>query len=350
MRSLTLALPGAALLLAACGTISSPNYNTPLEVATDARDAVVYPDNAITDTAQPVVDAALDAAPAGHGPPYPIILHHGFGGFRQLAGLTYYYNVGDDLRARGEVVYETRLPPFLPPSERAYSLRDTVDQVLRETGAAKVIIIGHSQGGLDPRYLISSLGYGDRVAMLVTIAAPHRGSYVADAILGIVPQQADSFLNAVGNLLGYTIYQIQDTEDLRAATVSLTRDYCAQFNRDNPDDPRVVYWSWAGRSEGQRGETACSGARIPNDPTQTDDINPLLAPLGAINDQGDVANHVNDGLVEVSSARWGIFMGCIPADHFDEVGQIAHTGTQPSGFNHIEFYRDVVRRIREAGF
>jgi hypothetical protein len=28
--------------------------------------------------------------------------------------------------------------------------------------------------------------------------------------------------------------------------------------------------------------------------------------------------------VTVQSARWGTFIGCVPADHFDEVGQIAH--------------------------
>ena len=30
----------------------------------------------------------------------------------------------------------------------------------------------------------------------------------------------------------------------------------------------------------------------------------------------------NDGLVTVTSATWGTFLGCIPADHLDEVGQL----------------------------
>src|SRR6266498_494330 len=50
-------------------------------------------------------------------------------------------------------------------SVRGVELARYVDMVLNETNAAKVVIIGHSQGGLDPRYMISTLGYGDRVAL-----------------------------------------------------------------------------------------------------------------------------------------------------------------------------------------
>ena len=32
---------------------------------------------------------------------------------------------------------------------------------------------------------------------------------------------------------------------------------------------------------------------------------------------------VQDGLVTLQSAQWGRFLGCVPADHFDEVCQIA---------------------------
>ena len=34
--------------------------------------------------------------------------------------------------------------------------------------------------GLDARYMISKLGMADKVATLVTIGTPHRGSYFAD--------------------------------------------------------------------------------------------------------------------------------------------------------------------------
>ena len=44
----------------------------------------------------------------------------------------------------------------------------------------RVVIIAHSMGGLDARYMISRLGMDDRVTALVTITTPHRGSPYAD--------------------------------------------------------------------------------------------------------------------------------------------------------------------------
>jgi triacylglycerol lipase len=55
-------------------------------------------------------------------------------------------------------------------------------------------------------------------------------------------------------------------------------------------------------------------------------------------------------MVSVQSARWGEFQGCVPADHFDEVGQIARTGAIASGFDHIAFYRRIVSDARAAGY
>jgi hypothetical protein len=45
--------------------------------------------------------------------------------------------------------------------------------------------------------------------------------------------------------------------------------------------------------------------------------------------------------------RWGTFMGCIPADHFDEVGQIADLGPAlVSGFDHRAFYDTLLGFVR----
>ena len=49
--------------------------------------------------------------------------------------------------------------------------------------AAKVVIIGHSQGAVDARVVAHDLP--DRVAAIVGIAGPHGGSPVADALVGI---------------------------------------------------------------------------------------------------------------------------------------------------------------------
>lgn len=201
--------------------------------------------------------------------------------------------------------------------------------MLRETNRQRVVLVGHSQGGLDARYLVSTLRYGDRVALLATIATPHRGTRVADAVLDRVPNIFDGFLDAVTSVFGFAYNEVRSNADLRQTLQSLSEANAEEFNRQNPDDPRVVYWSWTGRSNRRNGELQCSGARFPNEPSRLDDINPLLLPFSRILEQNDPTLHVNDGMVEVASARWGQFMGCIPADHFDEVGQIARNGPVP---------------------
>ena len=43
----------------------------------------------------------------------------------------------------------------------------------------------------------------------------------------------------------------------------------------------------------------------------------------------------NDGLVQVASAKFGTFRGCVPADHADEVGAFPHPR-----FDYIRFLRN----------
>jgi triacylglycerol lipase len=343
----------AHTLLGVCFTVAcashSPSYGMPVDSGTDAspldaNDAVAPTDAGRRDTSLPPIDAP-------HGPPYPIVLHHGFAGFRQIGALNYYYRVADDLRARGETVYEAEVSPFASPEQRGTELATFVDHVLAETDAAKIVLVAHSQGGLDARYLISTRGYGDRVALLATIATPHRGTRVADAVLGNVPGVGADVLDAVASVIGQSYNDVRTNADLRAAMNALSEAAAPAFNRANPDDPRVVYWSWTGRSNDRTGAIQCAGAHTPNDPFHVDSTNPLLFAFATFIEQGDPITHVNDGLVEVASAKWGTWMGCVPADHFDEVGQIAENGPNAgSGFDHIAFYRDVVSRIHAAGF
>jgi len=56
---------------------------------------------------------------------------------------------------------------------------DRINEVLEETGAAKVNIIAHSLGGVLTRYAIKDLYMGDKVNLLISIGSPHLGSRVA---------------------------------------------------------------------------------------------------------------------------------------------------------------------------
>jgi triacylglycerol esterase/lipase EstA (alpha/beta hydrolase family) len=58
----------------------------------------------------------------------------------------------------------------------AAQLSAFVDQVLATTGAAKVDIVGHSQGGMMPRYYIGFLGGAAKVHTLVGLAPSSHGT------------------------------------------------------------------------------------------------------------------------------------------------------------------------------
>jgi triacylglycerol esterase/lipase EstA (alpha/beta hydrolase family) len=62
------------------------------------------------------------------------------------------------------------------------ALPPVVDQVLARTGAAKVDLVGHSQGGIVSRYYIKFLGGAGKVDSLVSLAAPHYGSQLANLV------------------------------------------------------------------------------------------------------------------------------------------------------------------------
>lgn len=75
--------------------------------------------------------------------------------------------------------------------DSAETLKRFVGKVRRATGAAKVSMVGHSQGGLMPRYYIKNLG-GDRVVDdLVGVAPSNHGT--SFALAGLV---SDTFCKA----------------------------------------------------------------------------------------------------------------------------------------------------------
>jgi triacylglycerol lipase len=287
------------------------------------------------------------------------VLVHGMGGFDQLKqpiDLEYFNDVIADLASIGETqVFATTAPPYDTSENRAAAIAPQIAQIMKQTGKAKVNLVGHSQGGMDVRVLVSPHGMalGAEVASVTTIATPHQGSLVADAVLGLLTDVPPSMVQAVTSaaltLLEQTAYQVQTNPQLQAQLTELSQAYMTStFNPKYIDDPNVPYSSYGGRTNLETGVQDCASAVYADDPTRVDDAQPEIQPLAQFL-QGS-ADVTNDGLVTVASARWGTFLQCVPADHLKEVGQIAQAGADPvSGFNHLQFYRDVVLRIRAAG-
>ena len=293
------------------------------------------------------------------GPPYPIVLAHGFFGFEDFAGggfLTYFYGVKERLADEGEaLVFTPSVDPFNSSEYRGDQLIEYIEDILAETGHEKVNIIGHSQGGLDARAVAHKRP--DLVASVVTVATPHHGSPVADVALQIVddPLYQDA-LNELLKLIGAPLYdQIGNETDVFKPLYLFSQPGIADFNATHPDSPGVFYASITGRSDDELGGDACKPdvpqSFIKDWDLTTDPIDAALAVSDAIIDGGFGKSEPNDGLVRVKDARWGYFWGCIPADHLDQVGQLFGDGAGLGNeWAYFEFYSKLVARVRLQGF
>ncbi|MFD5434609.1 esterase/lipase family protein [Kitasatospora sp. NPDC127067] len=73
-----------------------------------------------------------------------------------------------------------------PVPESAAQLARFVDLVRNATGAAKVDIVGHSQGGMMPNYYLKFLGGASKVGRMVGLAPSNHGTTL-DGITNLVP-------------------------------------------------------------------------------------------------------------------------------------------------------------------
>jgi len=75
-------------------------------------------------------------------------------------------------------------------TQSAQQLATFVDQVLSATGASQVDIVGHSQGGMMPRYYLKYLGGSSRVHTLVGLAPSNHGTTIdgLTAVAGYIPE------------------------------------------------------------------------------------------------------------------------------------------------------------------
>jgi len=86
------------------------------------------------------------------------------------------------LKSQGYCVYslnygETNgVPATAPVKESAAELSVFVDRVLESTGAKQVDLVGHSQGGMMPRWYIGFLGGATKVDSLIGIAPSSHGT------------------------------------------------------------------------------------------------------------------------------------------------------------------------------
>jgi triacylglycerol esterase/lipase EstA (alpha/beta hydrolase family) len=113
--------------------------------------------------------------------PDPVVVLHGL-------GATYYEDLNflqSDLAGQGYCTFSETYGdyagfPFVgglrPIADSAADIKAFILQVLAETGAAKVDIVGHSEGGFQSLYVTKTQGIADKIGRVVAIAPPAHGT------------------------------------------------------------------------------------------------------------------------------------------------------------------------------
>ena len=299
----------------------------------------------------------LGPDPSGRATRYPIVLVHGFTGSRHLWN---FVDVPAQLTKDGHKVFHAELPPFGTPDTNGAELAKQVDQLLRDTGASKVNIIAHSKGGLDARAYISKHGGASKVASLTTVATPHQGTYIADVALKLIPASGaiDGALSKVAAVWGDHVSKTDASakdNDIRGALEAMSEKGAERWNAEHPAMAGVHYQSWAGISKANllSGSYSDDDQRLCENKgylrgATWDRMDLKLAVISPIIGHGGEAH---DGLSTVKSSKYGEFLGCIPADHQDDVGRPGKSGVDSrSGFDHVRFYRNVAFDLQRRGF
>lgn len=258
---------------------------------------------------------------------YPVVLVHGFG-FRDGGRLSYWGRIPAHLSALGCNVFFGGQDGCASIEDNAACLKERIEHILRATGAQKVNIIAHSKGGLEARYLISSLGMAESVASLTTLGTPHRGSVTIEKVPRFLLKVAGFFTDAALRLCGDRL------PSAYRSYLSFRADSAQKFNGENADSPLVYYQSYAF--------------------VMRRDIFLTLPHLLVCLCEGE-----NDGLVTPASAAWGSFRGVIRSNagrgisHCDEVDMRRRPFTKKTGegvSDILEVYTQIVRTLHEKAF
>jgi triacylglycerol lipase len=259
---------------------------------------------------------------------YPVVLVHGIGFRDRTFLMNYWGSVPAELRKNGARVFTGGQDAYGVVAGNAETLKRQILSILNETGSEKVNIIAHSRGGIESRYMISSLGMEDRVASLTTIATPHRGSVMSDIIMNRI-----SDASALGVVVDFYAKIIGDQNPSSFnAGEELTRGFMKKFNETVPDASQVYYQSYAAEID----------EKI---------LNLLWRKMYTTVYKYEGKN---DGLVSIESAKWGNFRGVMSCDgkarvsHADAAGMMFLTGT--FCFDAPAFYRELIHELKLKGY
>ncbi|MCC5942573.1 MAG: alpha/beta fold hydrolase [Balneolaceae bacterium] len=257
---------------------------------------------------------------------YPVLMCHGYGGFSMLVSPSPLHNSCMRLRGYGIEAFAPNIVPYATIEIRAQQWADVIKQLQKNYGYEKLNVVAHSMGGLDMRYAISKLGIADSVSSLTTIAAPHRGTSLAELVL-TAPDTIKEKLAELVDWFGESMFPSQKS-DAVAAVEQLTREYVNnEFNPNVPDVEGLPYFSYSA--------AVGKGTKHP--------LNTIYRVQNQLIYQQEGEN---DSFVTVDSAKWGKHLRTLDISHLEQIEIQVSKERKPK----IEkFWKDLAMNLKTEG-
>lgn len=255
-----------------------------------------------------------------------IVLVTGFLGFRKVLCYQMFRGVKEALEKDGHRVIQPITPPTGSIVERAEAIFNEVKNWLPE--GEKAIIIAHSMGGLDARYLVSpnGLNTGNSFNKIFTICTPHYGTMIAKK----TPKFFIGLCRAIFFLL--SILTSGESKDFFSsasknpckALQDLTPESLINFNEKIINSESVDYYS------------------VGADMTKKEKKNFLFHIRKLVSILAGISNSGNDGIVPTDSMKWGKYLETFNVDHGEIIGLSLVPWVKPN-IDYIDLYKKLAR-------
>jgi len=300
---------------------------------------------------------------------YPIVMVPGAFAFDNVLGVVdYWFGITDEMRKQGAEVYVTKLSSSASNIRRGEELLEDIRQIRALTGASRVNLIAHSQGGPAARYVASLKP--EWIESVNCVTCMNEGTEFADNLYGFLNRH--KFLKWLINVSLSSVFSaldifssgptdgsynsayrgLQIAEDLVKAAGTQALD---DFNRRFPEALSELNCELQEKGKLYKG---ISGPASVNDvayfswggvdvvTNRVDPLDSILVPVVKAFFPRDA--RIWDGLVRSCGHPLGkLTEGFYPLNHFDAINQAF--GLVRSGIDIPSLYTQNANRLQKAG-
>ena len=293
---------------------------------------------------------------------YPIVLAHGLFGFDEILEFyDYWFLIPANLRRSGSEVYVTQVSAANNSEVRGEQLLKIVENIIANSDAEKVNLIGHSHGSNSIRYVAAMAP--ELVASVTSVGGSNGGNQFADFFVNLfnIPVIGSTVVRPVVSIFGNLGTGLIDffttaggrPQNIAGALYDLSDPGISEFNEKYPFGMPSRYCQNDGQAVvdiiGRDGQPhsvhyfSWSGDALITNYLDLNDYSIFLTGSLILQKKGEK----NDGQVTVCASHLGrVVKDNYQVNHFDQVNQIL--GLKGSD-NPITIWRTHANRLKKYG-